>query len=97
MSLLSSFKLLGLDLDARVAAIKDAYKNHAMAKHPDVGGDVQDFTDLNEAYKQCVEYARRVPCGQCGGHGFTDRVGADLRITRTKCDACQGTGRREYV
>ncbi len=45
------FAVLGLPPDATLAQVKVAYREQAKAHHPDQGGDVHAFLQLQEAYE----------------------------------------------
>lgn len=50
----SWWELLGVPSSAGPDAIKDAYKLKAKTAHPDVGGDVEKWARLQEAYDQAL-------------------------------------------
>ena len=52
------FATLGLMPPCTVEDVKQAYLAKATKAHPDTGGDVESFKQLQEAYKQGTEYAR---------------------------------------
>ena len=46
------YKILGVDKDASQADIRRAYRLMAKKHHPDAGGDVWAFQQVNDAYEQ---------------------------------------------
>ena len=49
------YKVLGINNDASDEEIKKAYKNLARKYHPDKGGTVDKFREINEAYTQITK------------------------------------------
>lgn len=49
-----ALRLLGLEPDAGVAAIRRAYRRLVKAHHPDLGGDVEAFHRLDAAYRLLI-------------------------------------------
>jgi len=45
------YGVLGVEIAATKQEIKDAYREKSKIVHPDKGGNKEDFTELNEAYK----------------------------------------------
>ncbi|SRR5579883_2658766 len=52
-----AFKLLGIEPTTDVEAIKRAYKQQALAKHPDRGGSHQEMVALNKAKEEALDWA----------------------------------------
>ena len=50
------YKILGVSDNATKDECKKAYKVLAKKYHPDVGGTIEDFRKLNEAYELLKEY-----------------------------------------
>jgi len=48
---------LGLVPPCTVEDVKQAYLERAKSAHPDVGGDMQQFIELQQAYERALEYA----------------------------------------
>jgi len=53
------YKILGVSKDATLEEIKKAYKQLAHKYHPDKGGDVEKFKEINEAYQVLGNEAKR--------------------------------------
>jgi len=49
---------LGLLLPCNEQDVKEAYLAKVRKVHPDVGGDIHDFIELQEAFESALEYAR---------------------------------------
>ncbi len=49
------YAILGVEPSASVEAIKSAYRNLSMQRHPDRGGSNEAMAALNEAYQQALE------------------------------------------
>jgi DnaJ-class molecular chaperone len=53
----SFFKLLGFtSIPADAAEVKDRYRTLAKQMHPDTGGNVEDFIQLQKAAEQALKY-----------------------------------------
>ncbi len=50
----SSWELLGLPAGSTLAAVKSAFRQRALATHPDHGGDADEFRALHQAYERLV-------------------------------------------
>jgi hypothetical protein len=56
----SAWALLGLTPGATLAELKRAYRQHALATHPDQGGEAEQFQRVQRAYeKLSAQLARR--------------------------------------
>ena len=88
------FAFFGLDINASLNDIKEKYRQLAFGAHPDQGGDVAQFSKLNEHYRNCIEFARNVPCELCKGTGRFTTVSAAMKLITIPCVQCEGTGRR---
>lgn len=89
------YKILGIERSATQADIKQAYRRMAMEHHPDRGGNVAQFQDIQEAYSVLGDEEKRrqydnpnphVNINFGGGHGSAfdinsifEMFGADLR------------------
>lgn len=87
------YQILGVAKTASAAEIKQAYRSLAMKHHPDRGGDVSKFQEIQEAYAVLSDDAKRQqydnPRPQFSNHGagfnfdaIFDMFGADLRGQR---------------
>ena len=86
------YQTLGVPKTSTAADIKQAYRSLAMKHHPDRGGDVGKFQEIQEAYAVLSDEAKRQqydnPRSQfssSGGFDFDaifDMFGADLRGAR---------------
>lgn len=88
-----SCEVLGVTIHSTVREVKDAYRTKAALLHPDAGGEVGVFTELNNAYIECRKYAENAPCPNCVD-GYVSLVAADFKVTRMQCTKCNGTGKR---
>jgi hypothetical protein len=49
------WEILGVDPNANMQAIVNAFRSLAKVHHPDAGGDPEDFKRLRKAYEQALE------------------------------------------
>ena len=54
-----SVRKLGLSLPVTEGDVKQAYFQRAREAHPDHGGQVSDFLEVQQAFDEAVEYAKR--------------------------------------
>ena len=47
----NSYEILGIDMNANEAEIKQAFRKKALEFHPDKGGDPEEFIKIREAYE----------------------------------------------
>ena len=83
--------MLGLTPDASPDAIRAAYRARARTAHPDGGGTVTAFTELNAAAKAALDYAAGTPCPRCAGRG-TEPTHRGFSVVRLTCHRCRGSG-----
>lgn len=55
----SLYEVLGVKQDASAASIKRAYRDKVKTAHPDVGGDVEEFNQIQAAYEVLSDPERR--------------------------------------
>ena len=55
----SYYQVLGVKRDASGEAIRDAFKRLVLTKHPDHGGDEQDFIAVQTAYEVLADRRKR--------------------------------------
>ncbi len=53
---ISYFSLLNLTIESKEEDVKKSYRLLSMTKHPDKGGNKEDFVELTEAKNKCLEY-----------------------------------------
>lgn len=56
---MNPYEILGLDSSASAEDIKRAYRKKALQLHPDKGGNVEQFKELNRAYEILSDPAKR--------------------------------------
>lgn len=89
---MSDHELLGVADDATKAEIKEAFRRLALEKHPDRGGDGEEFARLRAAHDRMMAQAPdRRACTKCKGVGRR-RVQVGWDATTINCDACKGSG-----
>lgn len=94
MTIHDDFAFFGLDINASLNDIKEKYRAHAFSAHPDQGGDVLQFSALNDHYRNCIEFAKNAPCPQCNGTGQFTTINAAMKLMPVSCLRCDGSGRR---
>ena len=103
-------KVLELSDNYSEEELKTQYKMLAKKYHPDniVSGNEQLFMDVKEAYNYLLtnsstekqkddEVKREVVCPMCDGKGWCRtkiKVSTGFVAQKTKCTACDGTGKR---
>ena len=91
--ILDALTLLGLDLKAEPSGIKRAYRAAAALAHPDLGGGVEEFTRLNDAYAEAMAWVKAQPCLHCTD-GKVTSIGRSFIAGVLPCPVCGGTGKR---
>jgi DnaJ-class molecular chaperone len=83
--------------------IKARYRELTRAKHPDMGGDTDEFSKITHAGSVLTDVVRRAEydawlrlmcdsCPSCGGRGLKEySVSFTQRVSR-RCEACSGKG-----
>ena len=61
------YEILGVDKNAGPDQIRKAYRKLAVKEHPDKGGDVNKFKDIQKAYDTLSDPARRGARQGAGG------------------------------
>ena len=91
--LVDSLRILGIGFDAKIEDVKRAYRERAMAMHPDTSSSgAEEFIALNKAYKQAMSYAATAPCDHCE-KGKINMV-RGFNVLKVPCTFCKGTGLR---
>ena len=54
-------RLLGVSIQSDVNEIKKAYKKMALKKHPDRGGNPEEFQSLSNAYERLIKHKENPP------------------------------------
>jgi DnaJ family protein A protein 2 len=60
------YRLLGLEKGANEAEIRKAYKKQALAKHPDRGGDKEEFQKMHAAYEVLSDPGKKAHYDETG-------------------------------
>lgn len=69
--------------------LKGTYHHLAAQHHPDKGGDVDKFQEINRAYKVLLNSKQK--CPDCQGKCRVT-TGVGFRIKTIKCQKCGGSG-----
>jgi len=69
------YELLNVPKDATQNEIKKAYRKIAMKAHPDKGGDVEKFKEINEAYEILSNEEKRATYDKYGKDGLNGQGG----------------------
>ena len=95
MTVDDALALLQLESAETAAQVTLAYRQRALAVHPDRGGDPHAAGERMLLLKQAravlehqLRAQQRQPCRQCGGKGFV----MFRTVVAVPCDACAGTG-----
>ena len=67
------YALLGVPRTATADEIKKAYRRKAIEKHPDQGGNSEEFAKINEAYSVLSDASKRSMYDQYGAEGVSDQ------------------------
>ena len=65
------YQLLGLTPEASSSEIKKAYRQLALTKHPDKGGDVSEFQAIQRAYEVLSDPEKRSTYDKYGEEGLS--------------------------
>ena len=60
----SPYTILGVPESASDSEIKKSYRKLALQKHPDKGGDPEEFVEISNAYDVLSDPAKVRLCGQ---------------------------------
>lgn len=78
------WELLNVEPDATVGELRLRWRNLALVIHPDHGGDVGKFIQLNQAYQRLLMKAKR--CRHCRDTGTAKRqVGFESITVVCRC------------
>ena len=69
------YKLLGVDKKASYDEIKKAYRKQALKKHPDRGGDKEEFAKLQNVYEVLSDKEKRDIYDKYGEEGLKEGGG----------------------
>jgi hypothetical protein len=80
----SCFSVLGLNSSASLAEVTEAYRQLATTRHPDAGGNAEEFIALERAYRDCLIRVEQRPrfSGRPSGNRFRPGVPGELRPFR---------------
>jgi len=91
---MNPFNTLGLEENASPTEVKAAYKELARKLHPDVGGDMEAFIKLKEAYNEALKESQEPKyCLKCMGTGYNLQQ-SGFNMVNIICPACGGGGKR---
>lgn len=71
------YEVLEVEKTATAAQIKKSYRKLALQKHPDKGGDPDEFKKLQAAYEVLKDPEKREKYDQYGLEGLEDEMGGD--------------------
>lgn len=91
-----------INVQGRTATeVNDAYRASCKHAHPDMGGRMEDFIEIDRAKHMLLHWLERKPevvtagagrtCPDCNGKGYV-AVQRALRAMRMTCPMCRGTG-----
>jgi DnaJ-class molecular chaperone len=97
------YAVLGVPPIASLDDIKRRYRDIARLKHPDAGGDTDEFARITEAGSILTDPIRRlaydeglrllmVPCAKCQGQGVMFIQHSFIYTNTRRCEACSGEG-----
>ena len=69
------YKLLGVEKTATYDEIRKAFRKLALKKHPDRGGDKEEFQELNQAYEVLSDKEKRDIYDKHGEEGLKEGGG----------------------
>jgi DnaJ-class molecular chaperone len=91
-----AFATLGLPEDTTPAQVRARWRElAATGLHPDHGGLIDRWLDLQSAYQRALQLAKQpILCTACQGRGkLPDRKGRSFQVTWLTCGKCGGTGK----
>lgn len=80
--------------------IKQRRREDLRAKHPDKGGDADEFAEANLYWDRVMKYladkkiSDSKKCQTCSGTGWTDRLAYGFQ-SRVRCPDCKGKGYKD--
>lgn len=89
------YEVLGVEKTAKPAEIKKAYRKQALQKHPDKGGDPEEFKKIQAAYEVLKDEEKRAKYDQHGLEGLEDEMGGDAEDLFSAFFGGRGRRRRE--
>lgn len=93
MDVKQAFEFLGLPVSATVAEVKKQYYRLARERHPDAGGDENQFRVLYAAYAVALRHASEPKvCEACHGNGTIIKMYGFSSLTYV-CETCNGKGK----
>jgi len=103
MKTAQAMEILGIDPDVRFSAIelKTSFRRMSLIKHPDAGGSVDEFNELQEAYEvlkgAVVEEGKMSETRVVDGTLLSELGrGYPLSVSARLCEDCEGRGYREF-
>ncbi|CAB4142874.1 DnaJ domain [uncultured Caudovirales phage] len=87
----SPFEILGLADTASIDEVRQAYIRLAKVRHPDMGGNAEEFSKLGKAFRQALAMAGLKKCMQCDGKGWVGLFNGFHSVKMT-CTMCRGSG-----
>ncbi len=83
------YKQLGVPSSADDKSIRSAFRQLALKKHPDRGGDPEEFKRISEAYEVLKDPIRRAQYDRSSGHGrnvvFSQKMHHRRNLDTRKC------------
>jgi DnaJ-class molecular chaperone len=101
--MITLYAILDLPPSASAQVIKERYRELARTKHPDLGGDTDEFARITHAGSVLTDKIRKAdydawlrlmcdPCPSCEGRGTREYSISFTRRVARRCDTCKGKG-----